>query len=237
MPQKSKVDAIEYYKSRMHEMEQRIITVRATIDKRDAMPYGFVSYPTISRTHIIAKAARGKHPKGTSIKLAPKPSDIIWRNMERRKSTRGWNGFVGHVLFVALSILYVAPNALIAVFLSNFNNIALVWTQFGNIRNENPQFWAGLQAILAPTVTTIIYLLLPVLMRKISIYQGDLTKSARERHVTGKLYFFFVFNNLIVFTLFGVSPLCWASVTCTDYYSRQHGQSSPPSLIGRKMMA
>lgn len=121
-----RVDAIEYHKSRMDELERRILDMRKSIDSRDPMPYGFVSFPSVPRAHTAAKAARGKHPKGTSIALASRPADIIWENLGRSKANRRWNGFIGNVMFTALSLLYVVPNALIAIFLSNINNITLV---------------------------------------------------------------------------------------------------------------
>lgn len=144
MDRNLKVDAIQYYRRRIEEIEGHILAVRDGIDKRDSMPYGFVSYPTVSRAHTAAKAARGKHPKGTTIRLAARPRDIIWENIRfvyaksgcfsplvnclfsRKESLRRWNGFIGNLLFFALSVLFIIPNALIAVFLSNMNNIALV---------------------------------------------------------------------------------------------------------------
>lgn len=82
MHRDTKVDAIEYYGGRIKELEDKIKSVRETIDSRDALQYGFVSYPSISRAHVAAKVARGKHPKGTSIMLAPRSNDIIWNNLK-----------------------------------------------------------------------------------------------------------------------------------------------------------
>ncbi len=80
--QHQKVDAIQYHKHRIEELEKEIIAVRNSIDLRSATQYGFVSYSTISRAHIIAKAAKGKHPKGTSVMLSTKPNDLLWDNLE-----------------------------------------------------------------------------------------------------------------------------------------------------------
>lgn len=41
------------------------------------------------------------------------------------------------------------------------------------------------------------------MFRRLSMRAGDRTKTSRERHVASKLYAFFVFNNLIVFSVFG----------------------------------
>ncbi|KAI5800937.1 hypothetical protein FPQ18DRAFT_63753 [Pyronema domesticum] len=207
--QETKVDAIEYWKHRIEELEKKIAIVRKSIDLKDAMPYGFVSFPTISRAHITAKAAKGKHPKGTSLQLATKPQDIIWDNLVRSKSSRRWKAFIGNLFFIGLSIFFIIPNALIAVFLSNLNNIALIWPQFQTHLARHPQFFAIVQGFAAPTITSIIYLLLPIIMRRLSAWQGDITKSSRERHVTHKLYVFFILNNLVIFTLFGT---LWSTI-------------------------
>jgi hypothetical protein len=207
--QETKVDAIEYWKHRIEELEKKIAIVRKSIDLKNAMPYGFVSFPTISRAHITAKAARGKHPKGTSLHLATKPQDIIWDNLVRSKSSRRWKAFIGNLFFIGLSIFFIIPNALIAVFLSNLNNIALIWPQFQTHLARHPQFFAIVQGFAAPTITSIIYLLLPIIMRRLSAWQGDITKSSRERHVTHKLYVFFILNNLVIFTLFGT---LWSTI-------------------------
>jgi hypothetical protein len=172
MNQDTKVDAIEYYKHRIEELEKQIAIVRKGIDNKDAMPYGFVSFPTISRAHITAKAARRKHPKGTTIQLAPKPQDIIWNNLTRTKAKRKWNGFIGNVLFVLLSLLYVVPNIFIAVFLSNLNNISLVWPAFAPHLAANYRSYTFVQGFLAPSITAGFYLLLPILMRRLSAWQG-----------------------------------------------------------------
>lgn len=126
MPKDIRVDAIEYRKNRCDELERQILEVRRSIDKRDPTQYGFVSFPTVSRAHIAAKQAKGRHPKGANIRLATRPNDIIWENFGRAKATRRWNGFLANLMFLALSLFWVIPNALIAVFLSNLNNIALV---------------------------------------------------------------------------------------------------------------
>lgn len=156
----------------------------------------------------------------------------------RSKSSRRWNRFIGNLLFTALSLLYVIPNALIAIFLSNMNNIGLVgkfvlvvglfFSQMPSFGQNLTIFWQGIirvlplckshrrrtricadycrQGFAAPTVTSLIYLLLPICMRRLSKWQGDLTRSSRERHVVSKLYVFFIINNLIIFTIFSVCP-------------------------------
>jgi hypothetical protein len=197
-----KVDAINYLTARIQRLENRIKEARETVDKRDAMPYGFASYETIESAHSVAFTARSKHPKGTTVQLAPRPNDIIWKNLPLDNKTRRWRRFINNLWITLLTVLYFIPNALIAVFLSKLDNLANLWPSFETEMRKNPKFWAVVQGIAAPALTSLFYYFLPIIFRRLSIKAGDLTKTSRERHVIHQLYSFFVFNNLFVFSLF-----------------------------------
>lgn len=199
---KEKVDAIQYLTARIARLENQIKEIRDTVDKRDAMSYGFASYESIESAHSVAFAARSKHPLGTTVRLAPKPKDIIWKNLPLDPKTRRWRRIINNFWIILLTVLYFIPNALIAVFLSKLTNIAFLWDKFADELGRHSTFWAIVQGILAPALTSLFYYFLPIIFRRLSIKAGDLTKTSRERHVTAQLYSFFVFNNLFVFSLF-----------------------------------
>lgn len=201
-PKGQKIDAIEYLTQRIRELEEEVKGARAAIDRRNVLNYGFASYDDIAEAHNIAYTCRSKKPHGATIKLAPRPNDIIWDNMPLSPSTRKWRRFIVNVWITVLTFLWIGPNAMIAVFLVNLNNLGLVWPGFQASLSANRQFWAIVQGILSPAITSLVYLVLPIIFRRLSIRAGDKTKSGRERHVVGKLYAFFVFNNLVVFSLF-----------------------------------
>ncbi|KAF9889047.1 hypothetical protein FE257_008024 [Aspergillus nanangensis] len=202
---KEKVDAIDYLTDRIERLEEEIRHVRGSIDKRNAMSYGFVSWEMIEHAHAVAYTARKKHPDGTTIKLAPRPSDLIWENLPLSKQARRWKRFVNRIWVTILTAIWIAPNALIAIFLSNLSNLGLVWPAFQTSLNGSPHAWAAVQGILSPAVTSLFYLILPIIFRRLAIRAGDVSKTSRERHVLHHLYSFFVFNNLIVFSLFSAA--------------------------------
>ncbi|CAI7635422.1 unnamed protein product [Penicillium glandicola] len=206
----SKVDAIDYLTVRIRVLEEEIKHGRASIDRRNAMPYGFASWDNIEHAHAVAWNARRKHPEGTTITLAPRPSDIIWENLPLTKSARKWKRLVNFVWVTCLTLVWIVPNGLIAIFLSNLSNLGLVWPAFQTSLATNPNVWAAVQGIASPALTSLVYLALPVIFRRLSIQGGSKTKTSRERHVLGHLYAFFVFNNLIVFSLFSAA---WYFVT------------------------
>ncbi|KAJ5957233.1 hypothetical protein N7501_011512 [Penicillium viridicatum] len=200
-----KVDAIDYLSVRIRVLEEEIKHGRASIDRRNAMPYGFASWNNIEHAHAVAWNARRKRPEGTTIALAPRPSDIIWENLPLTKSARKWKRLVNFIWVTCLTVVWIVPNGLIAIFLSNLSNLGLVWPAFQTSLSGNPNVWAAVQGIASPALTSLVYLALPVIFRRLSIQGGSKTKTSRERHVLGHLYAFFVFNNLIVFSLFSAA--------------------------------
>lgn len=197
-----KVDAIDYLTGRIRELESEILHVRESVDKRNPMSYGFASYENIEEAHTVGFASRGKHPLGATIDLAPRPNDLIWRNLPLTKKARSWKRIMNNFWILVLTVIWIAPNALIAVFLSDLSNLAIVWPAFRDNFNGHHWTWSVVQGIASPALISLVYVILPIIFRRLSMKAGDTTKTARERHVTTRLYAFFVFNNLIIFSLF-----------------------------------
>ncbi|TEA07964.1 Uncharacterized protein C8034_v000373 [Colletotrichum sidae] len=201
-PKGQKVDAIEYLTQRIKELETEIKEVRASVDKRNTMPYGFASYSDIAEAHNIAYACRSKRPDGATIILAPRPNDVIWDNLTLSPASRRARRIMNNVWIAILTFVWIVPNALIAMFLISLSNLGKVWPAFQTELIKNPGWWGIVQGIASPAVMSLVYLVLPIIFRRLSMKAGDQTKTGRERHVVAKLYAFFVFNNLIVFSLF-----------------------------------
>ncbi|KAI5458708.1 hypothetical protein BGZ63DRAFT_362848 [Mariannaea sp. PMI_226] len=211
-PKGQKIDAIEYHTQRIRDLEVEIKEVRQSVDKRGSMPYGFASYAEIAEAHRIAYASRKKKPVGTTIKLAPRPNDIIWNNMPLSSATRSRKRWFNTMWIAILTILWVAPNAMIGIFLVNLSNIGYLWNDFKDSLAANPSFWGVVQGVLSPALMSLVYLVLPMIFRRLSAKSGDQTKTGRERHVLAKLYAFFVFNNLIVFSIYSPAWIYIVSV-------------------------
>ena len=199
-----RVDAIDYLTDRISELEMEIKHVQESIDKRNPMPFGFASYERIEDAHTVAYAAKKKHPQGTTIKMAPRPNDLIWMNLPLSKKDRKWKRFINNFWIAILTLIWIVPNSLIAIFLANLNNLANIWGGFKTEFQHHSTFWSIVQGIASPALTSLVYLILPIIFRRLSIHAGDTTKTSRERHVATKLYAFFVFNNLVVFSTFSV---------------------------------
>lgn len=207
-----KVDAIDYLTDRVSRLEADIKDTREGIDKRNPLPYGFASYPHIEDAHTVAYASTKKGPAGCDIWLAPKPHDLLWQNLPMSRATRRTRMFWDGLWMVLFTLAFIVPNILTSVFLSDFSHLGLVWPSFQSNLSRHPTGWGVAQGILAPLVQTLMYLFVPILFRRLYTHSGDISKTKRERHVCARLYAFFVFNNLFVFSVFGSAWRFVASV-------------------------
>ncbi|KAF3045490.1 hypothetical protein E8E12_007811 [Didymella heteroderae] len=200
---KGRVDAIDYLTDRIGRLEVQIKEVREGVDMRNPMSYGFASFARIEDAHAVAYATKKKGPKGCDVYLAPKPHDLLWQNLSMSRKTRRARAFWDGLWMVLLTVAFVVPNILTSAFLSNFANLGLVWKDFQTNLNAHPTGWAIAQGILAPLVQTLMYMGIPIIFRRLFTHSGDVSKTSRERHVASRLYAFYVFNNLVVFSVFG----------------------------------
>ena len=214
-----KVDAIDYLTDRIRALEMEVSDVRERIDNRDAMSYGFAGWEQVSEAHTVAFQARGKRPQGTKIRLAPRPNDLIWDNLKLSRATRKTKRFMNAVWIAVLTVIWTPINAGIAIFLSNLSNLGLVWPAFKTQLEAHHTVWSIVQGIAAPAITSLFYLVLPSVFRRLQVRAGDVTKTDRERHVFRNLYSFFTLNNLIVFSIFSA---VWQYVTIVIQYNKHN---------------
>ncbi|KAI8937824.1 hypothetical protein NX059_005517 [Plenodomus lindquistii] len=200
---KEKLDAIDYLTDRIARLEVKIKEVRESVDMRNPMSYGFASYTHIEDAHAVAYASRKKGPAGCDVYLAPKPHDLLWQNLSMSRSKRRVRAFWDGFIIVLFTFAFVVPNLLTSIFLSDFSHLGLVWPAFQRNLLAHPTGWAIAQGIVAPLVQVLMYMGVPIVFRRLFTHSGDVSKTSRERHVTARLYVFFVINNLLVFSVFG----------------------------------
>lgn len=223
-----KVDSIDYLTARIQELESEINQVRQSVDKRDPTPYAFASWDHIAQAHSVAFANRNQTPLGARLDLAPRPTDLIWKNLSIGKATRKNRRFINAIWLSVLTIIWLPLNAAISIFLSNLGNLGAVWPSFQESLEESPNWWGIVQAVLAPTITSFVYMVLPIIFRRLQIRAGDITKTEREQHVVRNLYTFFILNNLVLFSIFSA---VWQYVSTIITASNDEGRSTWESIL------
>lgn len=196
-----KVDSIDYYTSRIQSLEEEIYSERERIKERKAINYGFVSFTNIADAHSVAKKFEGKVTLNEPhILLAPWPKDIIWNNLTMTNAVRGTKRLIGYAFFLLLCFFWLIPIGLLST-AAQIQNIVKIAPFTKDIFYAN-DFVAGfIESWMSPMIMGIFFLILPQLLRIISRHQGKTTKSSLDRAVLGKLYLFFVINNIVIYTL------------------------------------
>ncbi|KAG8949222.1 hypothetical protein FRC03_000411, partial [Tulasnella sp. 419] len=200
----TKKDAIEYYTAKLRMTEQAVLDDRAKIDVNKVENYGFASMAAVPYAHVVAKLLQNKSPKGTEITLAPNPKDIIWRNITKSDFERARLRTFGWIWITVLCAFNTVPLLLI----SGISNLAAM-TQYvkflDNWSDSSPSTFSAVSGILPPTIMALFGYILPILMRKLSKYQGALTRTRLDRAVVARYFAFLIISQLFVFSLIGVA--------------------------------
>ena len=72
-----KKDAIDWYTRKLARTEAAVKEWREKSEVNKVENYGFASMAAVPYAHIVAQRLASKHPKGTTITLAPNPRDIV----------------------------------------------------------------------------------------------------------------------------------------------------------------
>ncbi|WVQ86148.1 hypothetical protein IAT38_008316 [Cryptococcus sp. DSM 104549] len=220
-----KKDAIDYHAKQIKFLRDNIDTRRQAIDslirkerharkgkevvsRIEGENYGFVTFKTIAEAHRIARAHRGKLKElyGAELQLAPMPQDIVWENISKEPAELGSRRTFGFVIIGIVCFFNTVPLLLVSL-LANLSSLTVYvaflesWKDAGEWGNWTFSVVSG---VLPSVVSAIFGYLLPLIMRRISKYQGAPTRSRLDRAVTARYFFFMIISNLIIFSLLGV---------------------------------
>ncbi|RUP43321.1 hypothetical protein BC936DRAFT_137342 [Jimgerdemannia flammicorona] len=227
------VDAIDYYTKEVQELEAEIDRIREKLSTMKPTNYGWISFDRISYAHAAGKHLstglpiqfKAQFADQPIIKLAPSPKDIIWSNLALNQHLRNSKRLIGNLIFVGFTFFWFLPlSALSAA--ANLKNIVKIWPQSKDFLKSNPFITGLIESWLSPIIMAVFFFLLPKLLRFLSQQQGSITQSSLDRQVLGKLYFFFIINNLLIFTLSGSFLSTWGALQADI----RDGTATPQSI-------
>ncbi|KAJ3570291.1 hypothetical protein NP233_g4499 [Leucocoprinus birnbaumii] len=199
----TKKDAIDFYTAKLKRTEAAIEEYRNQIDTRKAENYGFASMAAVPYAHTVAKMLESKHPKGTSIALAPNPKDIIWSNMNKTTAELARKKTLGFVWLALVCFVNTVPLFIISI-LANLDSLRTYVPFLEQWFEHNDISFAFVSGVLPPAISGIFGFFLPIIMRWLTKYMGALTHSRLDRAVIARYFAFLVISQLVIFTLIGV---------------------------------
>ncbi|KAF8622662.1 hypothetical protein AX15_006773 [Amanita polypyramis BW_CC] len=198
-----KQDAIDYYTNKLKRTDAAIEEYRAQFDTRKPENYGFASMAAVPYAHVVAKILKGKHPKGTTIELAPNPKDIIWGNMSKSDIELARKRMVGFWWLALVCFFNTVPLFIISV-LANLSSLTVYVPFLNEWSMTSPATFAIISGVLPPSISGLFGFFLPIIMRWLTKYMGATTHSRLDRAVIARYYAFLIISQLIIFTLIGV---------------------------------
>lgn len=235
----TKIDAIEFYATKLGRLREVLDAKKIDIDQlkprhrkgqqgRDpaklkakhikipAENYGFVSMMDAAQAHAIAKAHKGRQRElfGAELTLAPAPNDLVWKNANITPAARRNTKFTGMVILVIVMFLNTVPLLIVAALanlavLTNYVKFLRSWQEAGEFGNWTFSLVAG---VLPPMVSAIFGILLPIVIRRLTKYQGAISKGQVDRTVLTRLFAFLVISQFFVFSLLGVVAVMIAQI-------------------------
>ncbi|KAJ2917772.1 hypothetical protein MD484_g2683, partial [Candolleomyces efflorescens] len=198
-----KYDAIDFYTNKLKKTEQAVERLREDIDREKAKNYGFASLAAVPYAHIVAQKLEGKHPKGTTISLAPNPKDIVWKNMDKTDGEIARKRTIGVLWLVFVCFFNTIPLFVISV-LANLDGIR-GWVSFlDEWATKSPTSFSVVSGVLPATISSLFGFFLPIIMRWLTKFMGAPTYSSLDRAVVARYFAFLIISQLVIFTLIGV---------------------------------
>ncbi|EKG16943.1 protein of unknown function DUF221 [Macrophomina phaseolina MS6] len=202
------------------ELEDEITDVRYTSEA--PLSYGFVSFHSIEDARRVARAARKRRPRGSTIQLAPRPEAITWESLVYSRRERQKKSCAANAWFVLVTVLWIIPTGLNGVYVSDFDNIASHSRAFRNELDKHPKLWAAIQGIVSPTMTILLPTLLGLVVKRIAMSARLSSTTSLARRCIKQQHAAFIFNNFITFS---VAAIIWRYIYGTG--NQKDASASP----------
>lgn len=189
-----KVDAIDYYKQQMKELEITMSVERQKIlkDSKSILPVAFVSFKSRWGAAVCAQTQQCKNPTLWLTNWAPEPRDIYWRNLAIPFVSLTIRKLIISVSVFALVFFYMIPIAFVQS-LANLEGLERV-APFLRPVIELKFIKSFLQGFVPGLALKIFLYILPTILMIMSKIEGHIALSNLERRTSAKYYYFMLVN-------------------------------------------
>ncbi|XP_015963220.1 CSC1-like protein At1g32090 [Arachis duranensis] len=189
-----KVDAIEYYKQVIKDLDTLMISERQRVikDSKSVLPVAFLSFDSRWGASVCAQTQQSKNPTLWLTDWAPEPRDVYWRNLAIPFVSLTIRKFVITALVFALIFFYMIPIAFVQS-LANLEGLERV-APFLRTVIELKFIKSFLQGFLPGLALKIFLYILPTVLMIMSKIEGYIALSTLERKTASKYYYFMLVN-------------------------------------------
>ncbi|ORZ33917.1 hypothetical protein BCR44DRAFT_1514376 [Catenaria anguillulae PL171] len=181
-------------------LDAQIYDMRRNGCEAKAIHAGFVEFEFPEECHEVVEQLKGKASGSLRIQPAPRPSDLIWRNLgsepsSQQRMRRFGNLFVLGVCFGWLFLL----NAILP--LTDPITLFKVWPDLGLFLFKRPKLVTFMKSFIPPMLYNGFLFFAPILFRKVSDYQGAYTLALRTKDTIRKVFLFYVIGFFLLLTI------------------------------------
>ncbi|KAI9221883.1 hypothetical protein BC828DRAFT_379847 [Blastocladiella britannica] len=180
-------------------LNNQISDMRRNGCEAKAIHAGFVEFETPEETHEVVEQMHGK-ALDLTLETAPRPENLIWRNLGADPAMRNQLRRVGNLIVLAVCFGWLFPLAAI-VPLTQPASLWKLWPDLGLFLFNNPKFSGFVQSMVPPILLNVFLIFLPVFFRKVADRQGAYTRAMRTRDTIRKMNLFYVLGFFVLFTL------------------------------------
>ncbi|ODQ63502.1 DUF221-domain-containing protein, partial [Nadsonia fulvescens var. elongata DSM 6958] len=214
----NKVDSIDYYTSKLNDIDERIKGLR-NLDF-EATSTAFVTMDSVASAQMAAQAVLDPQPRQLLVRLAPAPHDVIWKNIYQNYDIRVLRTYAITILIIIISVALVFPVSYIAAFL-NIKTISKFWPAMGRFLKMYPVMLTFVTGVLPTLLFTLMNFLVPYIFILLSSMQGFISYGDAELSVVSKNFFYTFFNLFLVFTVAGTASNYWGLLKDTTQIAYQ----------------
>ncbi|XP_042458073.1 calcium permeable stress-gated cation channel 1-like [Zingiber officinale] len=200
-----KVDAIEYYTSKIDKLSDKEAAEREKIVKmpKFVMPAAFVSFRTRWGAAVCAQTQQTRNPTLWLTEWAPEPRDVYWHNLAIPFVSITVRRLIVAVAFFFLIFFFTIPVAFVQS-LANIEGIEKV-APFLKPLIEVPFIKSFIQGFLPGIALKIFLILLPTILMIMSKFEGLVSLSSLQRRSASKYYLFQIVNVFLVSIIAGTA--------------------------------
>ncbi|KAK7252535.1 hypothetical protein RIF29_36543 [Crotalaria pallida] len=189
-----KVDAVEYYKHMIKELDKVLILERQKIikDPKCILPVAFLSFNSRWGAAVCAQTQQSKNPTLWLTDWAPEPRDVYWRNLAIPFVSLSIRKLIISSLVFALVFFYMVPIALVQS-LANLEGLERV-APFLRPVIELKFIKSFLQGFLPGLALKLFLHFLPAFLMLMSKVEGYIALSTLEWKTASKYYYFMLVN-------------------------------------------
>ncbi|KAK4261512.1 hypothetical protein QN277_004499 [Acacia crassicarpa] len=189
-----KVDAIEYYKRLIKDLDKKMTLERQKIikDPKSILPVAFLSFDSRWGAAVCAQTQQNKNPTLWLTNWAPEPRDVYWRNLAIPFFSLTVRKFIISMSVFALVFFYMIPIAFVQS-LANLEGLERV-APFLRPVIELKFIKSFLQGFLPGLALKIFLYILPTVLLIMSKIEGHIALSTLERRAAAKYYYFMLVN-------------------------------------------